>query len=258
MSLVVREGRYNSDREYAIPIEPPQEDIVKETPDDSTYPLRFCFTPKYIKQLVNDIKKFDKEIAFEKAPDSSLLICYKGNDGNRDNITYPDSAELNLKSTLGPDDILRVSVYLDHIRPYTQASIGTKTHIAIDKERPISFTTFLDCKQVPPMISIISKYKEYRNIIEKFKKSNIIEQLKDGTVINMDRSTCVTPNEFINDVEALLLWHNYITPLNNNTYEYSMFLDNHLITSVIPNYACQIKVFTDIKTDKRINNDNSI
>jgi len=147
MSIGIRDMDYDNDELFEIDIiYKPDSFIDSSTNDDSNYPIKFRMSSKHFKTKINNMKKISDEFSIEKSGDDPLqfstnrpkTVAYIG--------VYNDSDKISLRSTIASDDIFKVSMTIDHIKPFSNSGIGDFVEIAVDKRKMISFTTDLDKK----------------------------------------------------------------------------------------------------------------
>lgn len=132
--------------------------------NDERYPVKFQLDSKHIKNKINQIQKFSNFLTIRKPSYDELQFTFDGAQRVNYSGRYKNSAKINLRSTLDPDDIFAVTVSIEGIKPFTNTSIGDVVHIAADKDARFSMTSYLDPK---PMGKYVICVKVFTDIIGK-------------------------------------------------------------------------------------------
>lgn len=166
MYLIVKDLEYNNDDSYEIDVVFKPEDPARAEArdDDTNYPIKFCISSKHFKTRINNIKRLSSIFTIQKCGEDPLQFTFdKAQKVNWTGV-YNDSEKINLKSTLAPDDVFNVSVFIDYIKPFSNSNIGDEIFIAADKRKKMSFMTRLDAKDIgwACYVKIFVEIKEYR------------------------------------------------------------------------------------------------
>jgi len=143
--VIIQDLEYNNFDSYEIDVIAKNEDnAVVDTDDDSNYPIRFKMSSKHFKSKISNISKLSSTFTIQKWGTQPLQFTFdKAQKVNWTGV-YGDSSKIELTSTLAADEIFNVSVYICHIRPFSNSNIGEEVTIAADQQRKICFTTKLD------------------------------------------------------------------------------------------------------------------
>lgn len=130
------------------------EDIGQPLPQDLfdervLYQLEFRLPGKYFKKMISDTKQFDKQWTIEKYGDANLMFTYKLSNGQVKATIIPSkAADIGLKSTVTPNEIFSVSVYVDTIKPTSSSQLAEVVYIKASKDRALCIWADLDDKAV--------------------------------------------------------------------------------------------------------------
>lgn len=164
MYMIVKDVEYDNDDSYEIDVIFKPDGVENINRDDDTnYPVKFKVTSKHFKQRMTSIRALSKTFTIQKCGNDPLQLTFdKAQKVNWTGI-YNDPAKIDLKCTLGPDDIFNVSVCVDNIKPFSNSDIGEFVHIAADKREKMSFTTMLDKKDngYAATIKVFTEIKDY-------------------------------------------------------------------------------------------------
>lgn len=166
MYLIIKDIEYNNDDLYEIDVvfKPEEQSRVVIRDDDTNYPIKFKISSKHFKTKIGNIRKLSPTFTIQKCGNEALQFTF--DKAQKVNFTgvYNDSEKISLLSTIAPDDIFSVSVYIDYIKPFSNANIGDEIIISVDKREKMSFTTRLDKKDIgwAACIKIFTEIKDYR------------------------------------------------------------------------------------------------
>jgi hypothetical protein len=141
-----------------------EDNIVEVRDDDTNYPVKFQLNSKYFKAKINHIRDMSPILLIQKSGDDPLQLTF--DKAQTVGLTSTlDSSKINLQSTVDPEDIFSVGVYIDYIKPFSNSCIGDEVFIAADKRKRISFMTRLDQKgeRWACWVKIYTDIKEYKN-----------------------------------------------------------------------------------------------
>jgi hypothetical protein len=166
MYIIINDIEYDNDDSFEIDvIMRPVAAITELVDDDSAYPIKFTLSSRHFKNRMSDIRKISPTFAIQKMGNGPLNLTF--DKGQRINWTgvYNDNSKINLVSTLDENSIFNVSVCIDHIKPFSNNTIGELVHIAADTRSKMSFTTHLDPKDNgwTATIKIYTELKDYHN-----------------------------------------------------------------------------------------------
>ncbi len=171
MYIIVKDLEYNTDESYEIDVVYKPEDHARAEirDDDTNYPIKFRISSKHFKTRINNIRKLSPIFTIQKAGNDPLQFTFdKALKVNWTGV-YNDSEKIDLKSTIAPDDIFSVSVYIDYIKPFSNSNIGEDVYIAADKREKMSFMTLLDKSQTTDgyaaCVKVYTELKDYRRQI---------------------------------------------------------------------------------------------
>lgn len=141
---IFKDSEYHTDDQYEIEMLVQSERNHKPLPDTSSYPIQFKLSSKYFKTKISNIKKLSDEFMIQKMRSDPLQFNFEKNQKVNLISVYNDPASIELKCSLAPDDIFSVTIVIDYIKPFSNANISDDVYIAVDKNRPLSFTSYLD------------------------------------------------------------------------------------------------------------------
>lgn len=148
--IVVKNLEYNNENSYEIDVvhKPEMQNFAEFHDDDANYPLKFQFSSKYFKSLIGNTRRLSPVLTIQKVGEEPMQLTYPKNQKVNWTDVYSDPEKINLKSTVKPDEILSVSVTIDYIKPFAKSNIGDDVFIATHSTEKISFTTFMDKKDI--------------------------------------------------------------------------------------------------------------
>lgn len=144
MHMIIRDDEYNNDGQYEIDVEYKVEEAIVAPDDDSTYPVKFCFTTRHLKSKIAQIRKLSDTFMIQKTGVSPLQITCENPRGVSWTEVYADPAKISLISTITDEDAFTVSMFIDYVKPFANSSLGDHIHIAAHQTKNISFMTQLD------------------------------------------------------------------------------------------------------------------
>ncbi len=147
MGIIINDSEYDSEEHFQIDIqfsEGANEPVYID--NDVDYPLRFMVTSKHFKTKIGNISKLSDTLRINRHGNAPLEFTYERAPKINYANLYNSDKKIELKSTLAANEKLSVCVHIEHIRPFSNSNIGDDVIIAVDKNKKISFTTFLDKK----------------------------------------------------------------------------------------------------------------
>lgn len=132
--------------------------------NDAAYPVKFKVSAKHFKSKISAINKLSKTFTIQKYGAEPLQLTFDKAQTVNWTAVYNDGEKIGLQSTLQPDEMLSATVYIDHIYPFSNSVIGDDVYIAADKMEKMSFTTYLDKKDIgwTTCIKIFTEIKDCR------------------------------------------------------------------------------------------------
>jgi intracellular sulfur oxidation DsrE/DsrF family protein len=148
MYVIVKDMEYDSTETFEIPagFKPNTADPAEPLDDDTDYPLKFTLSSKHFKNQINKIRALSSTFTIQKTGLAPLQFTFEHAKKVNWNGVYDNSDRINLRSAIGAEDILTVSVAIDYMKPFSNSNIGEEVQIAVDKHKRISFSTSLDKK----------------------------------------------------------------------------------------------------------------
>jgi hypothetical protein len=117
--------------------------------DRVPYALEFCLLGKYFKKMISDTDQFDKQWTIEKFGTANLQFKYCSSNAQVKATVVPKSSkDIALKSTIKPDEIFSVSVYIDAVKPTSSSQLADVILIRAAKDRPLWIRAELDDKVI--------------------------------------------------------------------------------------------------------------
>lgn len=134
--------------------------------DDTNYPIKFQMPSKQFKSLINHYRSMSPTLIIQKNGEGPLEFTCEKATGVNWSAACGSADKIKLISTLPPDDIFSVSIFIDYFKPFADATIGDNVIIACDKHKRMSFMTQLDEKSEgwACCIKIYTVIKEYREL----------------------------------------------------------------------------------------------
>lgn len=164
---IIKDIEYDNDDSYEIDVvfKPEDQGRAGFKDDDTNYPIKFKISSKHFKNRISNIRRLSPTFTIQKCGNEPLQFTFdKAQKVNWIGV-YNDSKKIGLESTLPPDDIFSVSVYIDYIKPFSNSNIGEEVFIAADKREKMSFMTRLDKKDTDCyacVIKVFTEIKDYR------------------------------------------------------------------------------------------------
>jgi hypothetical protein len=168
MLLTIKNMEYDCDALYEIDVvfKPETNGRNEIVDDDTNYPLKFKFTAKHFKSMINSTRKLSKTFTIQKCGNGPVQFTFDKATETKVNWTgiYGNSNKLELKSNLHEDESFNASIFIDHIKPFSNASIGDDVYISVDKREKMSFMTTLDKKDhgFTAVVKVFTELKDYR------------------------------------------------------------------------------------------------
>lgn len=151
MYMILHVFQYDVDLPLPITFKQNTEDKVSVAKSDENYPIRFEFDSSQFKSIITS---FDSGLSadtmvIKKVGDQPMFIIpQKAEKPLSDGMPFKNPQKIKLQSTVAPEDIFSTSVKILYFKALASANIGDKIEIAADKFGPISFTTWIDKRNV--------------------------------------------------------------------------------------------------------------
>lgn len=148
--VILKDVTYDCEDTYEINILNKPDGAVTKVPNTEEYPIQFRIDSKYLKTKITNIQKLSKNIVMQKIHNEPFQMTYETNPASHMvnwTGTYGSAEKIDLKCSLGPNDILSVTVNIDAIKPFTHSTIGDEVTIAVHPASAMSFVTLLDKKE---------------------------------------------------------------------------------------------------------------
>jgi len=143
LHVIVHDSEYNSEDTYDVEVACRTDGEIEQT-DDSEYPICFKMNAKNFKTKINNIRRLSPALTIQKCGDEALQLTFdKAQNVNWISV-YNDNNRIALRSTLDKEDILSISVMIDHILPFCNSCIGDEIIFRADKQARLSMSTYLD------------------------------------------------------------------------------------------------------------------
>jgi hypothetical protein len=146
--IIVKDCQYDKDKSYEVEIsykpDDPNAEEVKD--DDTNYPIRFVVDSKHLKDEITQVSRMSPLLTIQKAGNEPLQFTFDEAKKVNYNGRYNNSEKIKLQSNLAGEDVFNASIFIDYIKPFTNACIGDDVYIAADIKERMSFMTFLDKK----------------------------------------------------------------------------------------------------------------
>lgn len=143
--IVVKDLEYASLATYEVvgidrPRVPPDIDLTR----DANFPVKFTVPSKYLRQRINQMKKFAKGTwRIHKRDGKPLQFTF--DDGRVKTITYNEmfenDATIRLQTTLLPAEIFVATIPIGHISPFSSLNLGEEVHICLDSAKGATLAT---------------------------------------------------------------------------------------------------------------------
>jgi hypothetical protein len=130
--------------QYEVELINLQNKITKIEENILEYPIRFEFTSKYFKKIINDMSSMADSFSIEKIGLGPLQITYQTPKYVNLNSVYRDGTKIKLFSAVKEDDIFAVSVKLENVKPFACANVGDTVEIFADKYKKMLFMSKMD------------------------------------------------------------------------------------------------------------------
>lgn len=145
MYVIITDSQYDKDNSYEIDVIHRDKRDEQSADSDDDYPIKFQLDGKHLKYEINQISKFSKFLTIQKTYGDPLRFTFDGAQRVNYSGTYNNSEKIHLQANMASeDDIFSTTVSIDYIKPFTNTNVGDVVYIAADKERRLSFTTYLD------------------------------------------------------------------------------------------------------------------
>lgn len=112
--------------------------------------LNFTLPGKYFKKTINDMKSFSNILSIQQE-ECNLPVTFEYMSKNKKIKavhTIKDNKKINLVSKLEKDDMFRVDVRLEFIKPISSINISDNINISVDENSQFMTTTYLDNKTI--------------------------------------------------------------------------------------------------------------
>ncbi len=142
MYLIIHDREYLCDETYKLDVTYKKEEPSASENDDTDYPIKFNVTSKYFKNRINHIKNLSKTVVFQKIGDH-FMFTFDG-DHKIDGSNHYSNEKICLTSSLAANELFRVGVPVDYIKPFANSNIGKQVYIAAHQKKKISLMTLID------------------------------------------------------------------------------------------------------------------
>jgi len=170
MYLTIKDSEYNNENEYEVEVGTIPEEVIigKIKDDESNYPISFKISSKHFKTTINNSRKISQTFTIQKCGDEPLQFTFDKPQKVNWIGVYNDPEKINLQSSLKDDDIFIVSVFIDHIKPFSNSNIGEEVFIYADKKEKMCFMTRMDKKDIgwACSVKIFTEIKNYRRFAD--------------------------------------------------------------------------------------------
>lgn len=170
MFIVIKDAEYEIDNSYEIEISfKKYEDveIEEKKDDDANYPIKMRMSSKYFKTQIASIRKLSKFLTIQKCGKDNLqLTCPQVQKVNWTGICSNEQ-KLDIKSTLGNDDLFNVSICIDYFHAFSNTTLGDEVFLAAHRSEKMSFMTRLDEKKdvgFSATVKVFTEIKDYRTV----------------------------------------------------------------------------------------------
>jgi hypothetical protein len=134
--IQLEDSEYNTTDTYEIDILANSTISTEPIPTNLVFPLEFKMSQSHLKMKTKTIKKSSANMVIQKYGAEQLIITNSKKDevGLAYTSHYADVDKLSLKSTLGPEDLICISIPISQIFPFTNSKLGDIIDISVSND----------------------------------------------------------------------------------------------------------------------------
>lgn len=137
MYIIVHDSQYNSDNVFQVGVIcETQQSLYKIEPQ--SFSLSFSISMGHFRNMINNARNIGVSLTIQKTKSTPLQLTTLNTQKVTWTSVYPNNDLLSLKHTLDDDDILSVSVDIEHIKPIANSNIGNNIIISCGNSSKIS------------------------------------------------------------------------------------------------------------------------